>query len=136
MNSARRTFGDIFDARGRKKRIMKHTLVAVIIIACVAVPPPMRAQQAGAPCAWVAWRNWQHQGDLADKWYISDAVPTRTECVELNRRDWRSTKERATGPNVVSVNGVEGSFLYVQYKQAWMLHEYLCPPSNLDPRPR
>lgn len=113
---------------------MMRTAIAVVLTVSITVPLTTLAQQE-TPCAWVAWIKWSTNDLPAERWEVRDAVPTRTECTELNQRLWRVAREQ-TGPFVVSVDGVEGVLLTTKYKQGWMTMEYLCLPSSLDPRPR
>ena len=113
-----------------------RTAIAVVLTALVTIPVTTLAQP-DTPCAWVAWIKWRSNPyPAAEQWEIRDAVATRTECLELNRRLWRVTREQSTGPFVVSVDGVEGVLLTIKYESGWMTMEYMCLPSSLDPRPR
>lgn len=114
---------------------MMRTAIAVVLTASVTIPLTTLAQQE-SPCAWVAWIKWRSDSFPAEQWEVRDALPTRTECTDLNRRLWRVAREQTTGPFVVSVDGVEGVLLTTKYKQGSMTMEYLCLPSSLDPRPR
>lgn len=110
---------------------MIRTAVAVVLAAALST-----SAQQESPCAWVSWIKWHSDSISAEQWEIRDALPTRTECRDLNQRLWRVAREQTAGPYVVSVDGVEGVLLTTKYKQGFMTMEYLCLPSSVDPRPR